>query len=310
MKNIIKDIPKFNLKSFRKVHRQDNSPSPFGHNQLDPEKKIDGFEIYSSDGIIPSTGPLKSEFYRISITATGSLDMQIGLDHYLHQPRTLTFTFPNQIFSKSNFSKDVSGYYILFNADFLDDIIPSIQIADKFPFYDIFGTPVFRVSNSELDNIISLVMNINDELQHKKSGREKAVKMYLYLLLLEAKRSYERQRIDNADKHLSENYQLTSRFRKLVAQYYLTKRRVSDYAQMLAVSANHLNKTVKENSGQTASEAIREMLLHEAKLLLHYTDNSIAEIAYELDFSDPASFNRFFKTMTAETPLSFRTRHN
>lgn len=309
MKSSKTDIPKYALKNFRKVHRQDHTSSSFGHNQPDPAKTIDGFEIFSSEGILPFAGPLKSAFYRISITVTGSLDMQIGLDHYEHTPGTLAFTFPDQIFSKNNLSKDASGYYILFNADFLSDVIPSIKIADEFPFLDIFGTPVFHISDNEMDNVLALVMSMNNELQHQQSGREKAIKMYLYLLLLEAKRSYERQNIGSADKHLSENYKLSNRFRKLVAQHYLTKRQVSDYAQMLSISANHLNKTVKENTGQTASDAIKEMLLQEAKTLLLYTDNSVAEIAYRLDFSDPASFNRFFKTITSETPLSFRTKH-
>lgn len=310
MKNIITDIPKYDLKKFRKVHRQEKTTSSFGYNQIEPSKKIEGFEIYSSEGLVGSVGPLKSEFYRVSITVQGSLDMQIGLDHYQHQPRTLAFTFPNQVFSKNNITKDSFGYYILFTPDFLTDIVPSIKIAEEFPFYDISRTPVFQVSNDELSNVITIVMNINNELQQQKSGREKAVKMYLYLLLLEAKRSYERQSIGNKGIHFSENYKLVNRFRKLVVQHYLTKRQVADYAQMLGVSPNHLNKTVKENTGQTASEAIKEMLLQEAKSLLRYTDNSVAEIAYKLDFSEPASFNRFFKTITNETPLSFRTKIN
>lgn len=308
MKHTKKDVPKYKLKNFRKEHRQDSIVSPFGHNQPDPEKAIDGFEIYSSEGLLPATGPLKSEFYRASITVTGSLDMQIGLDHYPHLPRTLAFTFPNQIFSKKNASKDAAGYYLLFNADFLNDIIPAMQIGEEFPFYNIFGTPVFQISTDELECMLSLVMSINNELQQQRAGREKAIKMYLYLLLLEAKRSYERQNLSHADSHLSEPHRLVSRFRKLVAQHYLTKRQVGDYAQLLGVSANHLNKTVKQNTGQTASEAIREMLLQEAKLMLRYSDSSVAEIAYRLDFSDPASFNRFFKSMTNETPLSFRTK--
>lgn len=310
MKNIITDIPKYDLKKFRKVHRQEKTTSSFGYNQIEPSKKIEGFEIYSSEGLVGSIGPLKSEFYRVSITVQGSLDMQIGLDHYQHQPRTLAFTFPNQVFSKNNITKDSFGYYILFTPDFLTDIVSSIKIAEEFPFYDISRTPVFQISNDELSNVITIVMNINNELQQQKSGREKAVKMYLYLLLLEAKRSYERQSIGNREIHFSENYKLVNRFRKLVVQHYLTKRQVADYAQMLSVSPNHLNKTVKENTGQTASEAIKEMLLQEAKSLLRYTDNSVAEIAYKLDFSEPASFNRFFKTITNETPLSFRTKIN
>src|SRR5439155_704144 len=147
--------PKYDLNKFRKVHRQENTKSSFGYNQIESSKTIRGFEIYSSEGLVSSIGPLKSEFYRVSITVRGSLDMQIGLDHYPHLPRTLAFTFPNQIFSKNNIAKEAFGYYILFNYDFLNDIVPSVKIAEEFPFYDILGTPVFQISKDELDNVIN-----------------------------------------------------------------------------------------------------------------------------------------------------------
>lgn len=76
---------------------------------------------------------------------------------------------------------------MFFIPEFLNDIIPSIKIADEFPFYDISGVPVFQIESEEMENILVLVMKINTELQYKKSGRDKAIKMYVYLLLLEAK---------------------------------------------------------------------------------------------------------------------------
>ncbi|MDR6193244.1 helix-turn-helix domain-containing protein [Siphonobacter sp. SORGH_AS_0500] len=310
MKKAVTDIPKYDLKKFKSVHREDDGLASFGYNHIEKAKTIEGFEIYSSEGLIRSIGPLKSDFYRVSITVQGSLDMQIGLDRFPNKPRTLAFTFPNQIFSKSNFSAYTFGYYILFNTDFLNDLIPSIKITDEFPFYNLSGTPVFQVSADELEGMVELLMKMNAELQSTKTGREKAIRMYLYLLLLEAKRSYEKQTISDESEDKPESYRLASRFRKLVSIHYLTKRQVSDYAEMLGVSANHLNKTVKEHSGHTASEAIREMLLQEAKSLLRYTDHSVAEIAYKLDFSEPASFNRFFKSYTGETPLTFRKMNN
>ncbi|WP_431292258.1 helix-turn-helix domain-containing protein [Pedobacter sp. P26] len=310
MKNGLTDIPKYKLENFRHIHRHSNPGAHFGNNIPDDAERIEGFEIYSSDGMVSSKGPLKSIFYRIGITVNGSLNMQVGLDEYTHRPGTLTFTFPNQTFSTSNVSEDAFGYYMFFIPEFLNDIIPSIKIADEFPFYDISGVPVFQIESEEMENILVLVMKINTELQYKKSGRDKAIKMYVYLLLLEAKRSYERQNIGNTKSFLRDSSKLINRFKKLVTQYYLNKKQVNDYAQMLGVSPNHLNRIVKENTGKTASEVIKEMILQEAKSLLLYTGNSVAEIAYRLDFSDPASFNRFFKTFTKETPLAYRSRHN
>jgi len=300
-----KDIPRFKLEKFRPVHRSEDVSSSFGNNRLDKSLAIEGFELYSSEGLLRSMGPLKSAFYRISLTVSGTMDMQIGLDNYTHQPGTICFTYPNQIISKNNISQDAFGYYILFTEDFLSELIPSIRISSEFPFYDPNGLPLFSLSASELDTITGHILRINEELRQNNTGKAKAVKMYVYLILLEAKRSYERQEWQGkAD--LSGNGGLVSRFKTLVSQHYLTQRQVADYAAMLSVTPNHLNRIIKDTTGRTASDTIKEMLLQEASSLLKYTTRSVAEIAYELDFSDPGTFSRFFKKATGQTPLAFR----
>ncbi|SDP20843.1 AraC-type DNA-binding protein [Mucilaginibacter sp. OK268] len=308
MKSRKDDIPRYDLDQFKHIHRED-TPSTFGYSNLEKLARIPGFEMYSSEGLIGAVGPLKSDFYRVSVTVQGTLDMQIGLDHYKHQPRTISLTYPNQIFAKNNISPDAFGYYMLFSSDFLNSIIPSVKIGEEFPFYDVSGTPLFRLSESEMDNIIQLLFRINDELRNQDTGRQKAIQMYLYLILLEAKRSYERQQL-HIGAEQQDSSAMVSRFRKLVGMHYLTKRQVTDYAELLAVSPNHLNRVVKTVTAKTASDTIKDMLLIEAKSLLKYTDQTVAEIAYKLDFSDPASFNRFFKAGTQETPMLYRTKHD
>ena len=302
------DIPRYELGDFRHLHRVPGESMDFGCNQLERSRFIDGFEQYSSHGLIGSVGPLRSAFYRVSITVSGELDMQIGLEHYRHQPRTLSFTFPDQVFSKNNISADASGYYMLFTPPFLDELLPGARLPEEFPFLSITGTPLFQVAQEELAGVVALVERIDEEVRGERPERGKAVQHYLYLVLLEAKRSYLRQRLDRPAP-VAAGPALVGRFQKLVGTHFLTTRTVADYAALLAVSPNHLNRTVKEVTGKTASDSISEMLVQEAKSLLRYTDSSIAEIAYKLDFSDPASFNRFFKGGTGETPLVWRNRH-
>lgn len=298
-------IPQYVLKGFRRLHRQEDDTSHFGYNNLESIHPVEGFELYSSRGLKPSLGPLKSAFYRISITITGNVDMQLGLEHFKHQPRTMSFTWPNQIFSKNNISADAFGYYILFNEDFLNELIPAAGIPREFPFFDYTGRPLFQLSPGEIDRVQQFVLQINDELKKNRPGKEKAIRLYLYLLLLEAKRSYERQQL-HKPANMDDTIHLVAHFQKLVSRHFLLKRKVTDYASLLTVSANHLNRTVKEVTGKTASASIAEMLVQEAKAVLKYTEASVSEIAYRLNFSEPAAFNRFFKKMTGETPMLYR----
>lgn len=294
------DIPLFELNVFRPVHREEGDATPFGSNRPYP---IQGLELYSSAGLKRSPmGPLKSAFYRMSLTVDGSLDMQIGLEHYVHQPRTISFTYPNQVFSKRNASENAWGYYILFAEDFLGELVPSVRIPSEFPYFDPVGQPLFQLTSSEIETIISHILRIDQEMQEDLSGRVRSVRMHLYLLLLEAKRSYERQGLQYA----SAGQDLVGRFRRLVGQHYMDKRQVSDYASLLAVTPNHLGRVVKEATGRTPSDMIRDMLLIEAKSLLKYTAFSVAEIGYRLDFSDPGTFGRFFRRGAGVTPLDYR----
>src|SRR5258705_249340 len=51
---------------------------------------------------------------------------------------------------------------------------------------------------------------------------------------------------------------------------------------------------------------IRQRVLTEAKRQLVFTSQPIHEIAYELAFSDPSHFARFFRKQTGTTPHEFR----
>ena len=298
-------IPLYVLNDFRHLHRREGDTSDFGYNNLEAGKRIPGFEVYSSEGLRPAVGPLKSDFYRISITLSGSVDVQLGLEKFKHRAGTLSFTFPGQVFSKDNISADTFGYYILFNADFLEELIPAGKMPVEFPFFDYSGVPFIQLQESEIAAVADFVGKIDTELRQHKQGRDKAVRMYLYLLLLEVKRSYVAQELHITATDTRNTY-LVPRFKKLVSQHFLTKKRVADYAALLGVTPNHLNRTVKEVTGRTASAAIADMLVQEAKAVLRHTDAAISEISWQLNFSDPAGFNRFFREQTGQTPLSYR----
>jgi AraC family transcriptional regulator, transcriptional activator of pobA len=288
----------------RTRHRDTTVSTPFGYNQLPSHQHIPGFELYSTDGMIPDYGPAKSNFYRFSLAIKGSLHVQVGLEHYEMSAGSIMTTIPGQVHAKSNASADIFGYYLFFSPTFLEELVPVLQLGSTFPFLDYAGNQVFRSAPEEAKEMEQLFLQMNTEVQAQKTDREKAVKMYLYLLLLTAKRCYEQENIvesTNSHSHL------VSQFHKLVGQHFLTLRQVSDYADLLHITPNHLNRIVKTVTQKTASEAIEEMLAQEAKVLLRTTQLSAAEIAYQLDFSSPSSFSHFFKRATGSTPLEYRS---
>jgi AraC-like DNA-binding protein len=51
---------------------------------------------------------------------------------------------------------------------------------------------------------------------------------------------------------------------------------------------------------------LAESVTSEAKRLLHYTNSTVSEIAFTLDFTDVSHFVKYFKRVTGQTPQAYR----
>lgn len=96
------------------------------------------------------------------------------------------------------------------------------------------------------------------------------------------------------------------RFSELIERLHTSRHDVAYYAAELGMSPAHLNVVTRSHSGKSPLELIHERLLLEARRSLVYTTMTISEISYELGFSDPAYFTRFFKKATELSPKAFR----
>src|SRR5205085_5729712 len=94
--------------------------------------------------------------------------------------------------------------------------------------------------------------------------------------------------------------------RRLVEEQFRKERLISYYAERLAMTADRLNDHVKRATGVTVGHLLRQRVLTEAKRQLVFTNLAIHEIAYDLAFSDPSHFARFFRKQTGTTPHEFR----
>ena len=96
------------------------------------------------------------------------------------------------------------------------------------------------------------------------------------------------------------------RFNFLVDINFKTKRKVSEYAEMLFKSPKTLSNLFAVYNQKSPQQIILDRVALEAKRLMNFTDKQNQEIAFELGFNDAAHFSRFFKKMTSLTPTQYR----
>ena len=144
------------------------------------------------------------------------------------------------------------------------------------------------------------------ERTRNENNRAEIIALYLSAFLKEI-RHFDNQTPKSSNNAASN---LTQRYKNLLSELIYDKKTVTEFAEILAVSPNHLHKCVKTTTGKSAHELLEEMRVLEAKVLLKQTPMRIAEIAFKIGGFEPSDFSRFFKSKTGISPKEYRNLQN
>ena len=197
------------------------------------------------------------------------------------------------------------------------DFLWNTSLAQKIKKYEYFGyatNEALFLSDKEEAVINDLVKNIKTEYDSNiDKFSQDIIISNLETLLNYAQRFYERQFITRKIT----NHHILNRFEEILTAYLRNEDMLSKglptvqyMADSLHISSKYLSSLLKQLTGQTAQQMIHEKLIDVAKGKLSTTELSVSEIAYQLGFEHPQSFNKLFKSKTNQSPLEFRQSFN
>lgn len=245
----------------------------------------------------------RHSFYHLVMFTSGAGQYTIDFTTFALRPYQIYFMIPGQVHAW-DFVGEVDGYVVNFTDSFFQSFLLRADYLESFPFF----------SGIAADGVIDLPVPLGMEVG---GTFEKLLTLYpekvpfrldrLRVLLLDLFMRIE-QRALTRDIHTipPHHYTLLKNYQKLIEKNFLTLRRPKEYADLLAVSSNHLNALCKAHLGKQAGELIRNRILLEAKRLLVNLNLNVAEVGYALNFSDNSYFTRFFRKYTGQTPEEFR----
>lgn len=251
--------------------------------------------------------PFRKDFYFMALVANAG-KTEIIYDHTNATKLNsfLVFQSPGLLYS---FFRDntAHGYLLYFKKDCFSFFKPDFE--KEFPFFNMLHTNFFKLNENKFTEFAPHFEDVFTAYE-KISDSQNIIASVKLLALI-----YQLKDFTNAFRQWEEGFttpqqMLLQKFIQLVNNYYIEKRTIEAYAELLFITPNHLSQTLKEASGKNALSFINERVLSEAKSLIQFTNFDISEIAYQLNFSDPANFGKFFKKHTEHTPLEFRKQHN
>jgi len=261
-------------------------------------------DVYkNTDGATDS--PHRHDYYTIIFIVNGEGTHFIDFTEYKIEDRSIYFILPGQMHQIA-FTANPKGWVITFTEEFLiANSIPEKLINDIYLFNDYGQSPPLPINERDMPVYESLVVQMEHFAQSLETYIQEAVGSLVKVFLIQSNNHCSLHKSDNPQLVETSNHILRT-FKQSLNKKYAVAHMVSDYADELAVTADYLNKTVKNLTGKSAKDHIQSKLITEAKRSLLFTNISNKELAYELGFEESAHFNNFFKKITGQTPSEFR----
>lgn len=204
-----------------------------------------------------------------------------------------------------------TGMFCIFTADFLASRKSGVLL-DELPIFQPGQVPVFPLAAPEVQEIEYIFRKMHKELLADYKYKYDLLRNLVLELIHYGQKLQPHSTLSTTQ---NASQRITTLFLELLERQFplesprqqLNLRTPKDYADRLAVHVNHLNKVLKEVTGNTTTNIISKRVIQEASILLKQTSWSVADIAYTLGFDDIAHFSNYFKKQTAFTPLSFRS---
>lgn len=252
-----------------------------------------------------SDSPHRHDYYTIIFIERGQGIHYVDFMEYKIENCSIFFIMPGQM-HQVICTAEPKGWVITFTDEFLiTNSIPDKLVNDIYLFNDYGQSPPLPINDKQMPVYLSILAQMEHFSESLENYTLEAVGSLVKLFLIQSNNHCSLHKSNNP-QFLETTHHLLRTFKQLLNKHYTTHHKVSDYADMLAVTADYLNKTVKSITGKSAKDHIQSKLIVEAKRSLLFRNISNKELAYELGFDESAHFNNFFKKNTNLTPTEFR----
>lgn len=250
------------------------------------------------------SAPHTCDFFEIMIfkKATGTIELNGELLEVAEN--SFFFICPYQKKSCNIPLNNVKGFHLVFQNDFLSDFFDDKLFAYRLQYFYNSQQPQYLRLNNENYNAIQFVLNeIISEINNYQNDSSHIIRSLLYFSLSKLNRLY--SKFYNISPDTQSNSRI-HKFKELLESNIRTIYSVNDYCNLLKTDRHKLNAMVKAHTGHTSKQIINNRRLQEIKTELRYSNKTIAEIAYTLNFGEPNNLTRFFRKMEGVSPTTYR----
>ena len=246
--------------------------------------------------------PFQTDNLVIGICQEGSSSFMYDLLPRQFRPYDVGVTLPNHIFSYSSVSPDYRATIVIISPALYKNLIMRESFIDYKKYHN---KPALTLTEEQFGKVHDIVQVIRYTSESAHPRRQEMLEGLLDILFYALTR-YRGEEIPNIGNS-TRGEQLFSQFYDLLLANYQKHHTVIWYAGQLHLTPKYLSLSIQRATGKTPNEWLTEILTEQAKRLLKSRrDMTIQQVAYELGFSENATFCYFFKNQTGMRPTEYR----
>lgn len=246
----------------------------------------------------------------IGVGTGGETSLTSNLQEFRLKKDSLFIFSPKHILQVQSNNR-FKAHLIVIAPDFLKRI--NIDTKRMMPLFLQFGSlPCMELTQAESQSLRSFISMVEQELKGSETdfsseiiGGLIAATIYKVGDILTHYLT-EHPEVDSPIHNRAEEY--FRQFTELLGEHYKHERSVGFYARQLCITPKYLTTLIKRISGKSVSEWIDNYVILEAKTLLKYSNMSVQEIAYYLNFPNQSFFGSYFKRNAGMSPSQYKAK--
>lgn len=220
----------------------------------------------------------------------------LDFNEYTIRDNQVTIVFPGQIDMLD--VQDKEGYlFAIHNTNFFR--INQQLNSDLLNGY--FSNAFISLPIKEQEILHQIIKLMQEEQNHanKVILMESYMQIFLYYIITLH---------ENSEKDIKLHDLTIGKLMRLIDANFIHQRETIFYAKKMGFSLRKINEISVMRTGKTVKQHLQDRLILEIKREIQLKEKSLKEIAFDLGFSEPAYFTRFFKQQTTFTPTEFKNQ--
>ena len=260
----------------------------------------------------PLMHPCRFDGFLMIYCISGHVRMSINLNEFDFKAGSVFLNVPGNLLKLSeyvNSEKEDQRYIVV---AMTKEFVTGLRMDINKVFNDclsMLGNPSIELTEEQqklIGNHISLMCDIvkTDVINSREAINSILLSLFYLVTGIGSQRN--RNVGEEVKNSSSRSKVIFEQFIKLVSEYHLKERNVGFYADKLCLTPKYLSKLIKTATGRSAPDWIDAYVILEAKNLLKYSNVTIKEVVYRLNFPNQSVFYKFFKARTGMTPSEYR----